>query len=171
MPNPIVIPAQIRAARAFLDWSQEQLAVAAEVGINSVRDVESQKRPADSGAVTSIKRALENAGLIFLTADEDEGPGVRLAANRPNLVRRPTVVMKWEGVPFEIEWRGRAYTAFVSYEVLEDLGRLTNPTDEQLLRSFAMHKARILDEVGKAIQKPENFDKRGFLHLRGSDFV
>lgn len=171
MSTQIVTPSQIRAARAFLDWSQGFLAEAAGVGINSVRDVESSKRPADSGAIASMKRALENAGLKFLIADDDGGPGVRLATNRPNLLRRPTVVMKWEGVPFEVEWRGEAYTVFVHYDALEDLGRLTNPTNEQLLQCFDNNKARILDVVGEVITNPENFDERGFLHVRGKNFV
>ena len=171
MSTQIVTPSQIRAARAFLDWSQDQLAKEAQVGVNSVRDVESQKRPADSGAVASIRQALENAGLVFLTANEEGGPGVRLATNRPTLLRRPTVAVKWEGVPFEVEWRGKAYTVFVHYDALEDLGRLTNPTNEQLLQCFNSHQARVLDVVAKVITNQVNFDERGFLHVRGKDFV
>ena len=36
MPS-LVVPAQIRAGRALLDWSQEQLATAAEVGLSTIR--------------------------------------------------------------------------------------------------------------------------------------
>ena len=36
MPS-LVVPAQIRAGRALLDWSQEQLATAAEVGLSCWR--------------------------------------------------------------------------------------------------------------------------------------
>lgn len=169
MSTPFVIPAQIRAGRAFLDWSQEELAKAAEVGLSSVRDTESQKRSADSVVANAIRQALENAGIIFVHGDENGGPGVRLAANRPNVIRRPTVVTKWDGVPFDIEWQGKPVTVFVSNEVLEDLERLTNPSDEQLLRSFDRHSGRILDAVVRAIAEPGNLDERGRLRIRSKD--
>lgn len=169
MPTSLIIPAQIRAARVLLDWSQDQLATAAGVGLGSVRDTESQKRPADSAAANTMRQALENAGVIFVAGSAEAGPGVRLVANRPNLIRRPTVVTKWDGVPFEIEWQGQPVTVFVSWEVLEDLAHLTNPSDAQLLQSFETHRGRILDAVVTAAEDPANFDRQGHLHIRGKD--
>ncbi len=58
MQKTIVIPAQIRAARALIDWSQDELAKAAEVALTSVRDLESQKRSADSGIAMAVRRTL-----------------------------------------------------------------------------------------------------------------
>jgi transcriptional regulator with XRE-family HTH domain len=55
MNNDLVTPAQIRAGRALLEWSQEKLAREARVGISTVRDIESEKRAADTNAVTSIR--------------------------------------------------------------------------------------------------------------------
>src|SRR5208283_2560498 len=105
MDAEIIIPAQIRAARALLGWSQEQLTKEAEVGLSTVRDTESERRAADTGAVASIRRALWNGGVVFTAGREGEGPGVRLVANRPNIIRRPTTMQKWEGMPFTIEWQ------------------------------------------------------------------
>ncbi len=169
MASQVVIPSQIRAGRSLLGWSQEQLAAAAGISISSVRDVESQKRPADSSAVTAIRQTLENAGVIFVTGDDQAGPGVRLTAHRPNLLRRPTVVTKWEGAPFEVEWRGKMMTVFVANEVLEDLDRLTNASHEQLLRSFDRHSGHILDAVVRAAGDQRNFDKHGHLYIRTKD--
>ena len=170
MSSPFVIPAQIRAGRAFLDWSQDQLATAAGVGLSSVRDIENQKRSSESSAANAIRQALENAGIIFLPGDETGGPGVRLAANQPNLIRRPTVVMKWEGVPFEVEWKGKNVTVFISYEALEDLGEFTATSDDEILRSFDKNKVRILGAVARLITDESNFDKRGRLYVRTKDF-
>jgi len=66
MKRPIIVPAQIRAARAMLEWSQEDLAEKSSVSLSTVRDVESQRRPLDTAAAAEIHRALENAGLIFI---------------------------------------------------------------------------------------------------------
>jgi len=166
---PLIIPAQFRAGRALIGWSQEQLADAAEVGLGSVRDTESQKRPADSSAANAMRLALENEGVVFVPGREDAGPGVLLVGNRPNVIRWPTVVTKWEGVPFEIEWQGKALVVFVSWEALEDLEELTNPSDEEVLRSFHKHRGRILDAVVRAVTDRDNFDKHGRLHVRGQD--
>lgn len=85
-------------------------------------------------------------------------------------MRRPTVVTQWEGVPFDVEWQGKATTVFVSREVLEDLDELPGPAaDEELLRAFEKHRARILDAVAGAILDQGNFDKQGRLYIRSKD--
>jgi transcriptional regulator with XRE-family HTH domain len=168
MVKMLVIPAQIRAARALLDWSQEQLANAADVALTSVRDIESQKRAADTGTAALIRWALENEGVEFLPGTLDGGPGVRLVANRPNVVRRPTTMTMWDGLPFTIEWQGKEITVFVSRDAIQDLGRHTGREDDAVyLKTFERHRGSILDGVRAAINDPENFDRQGRLHLHG----
>lgn len=166
------IPAQIRAGRALLDWSQEELANRAAIGLSSVKDTESLKRPADSGAANAMRGALENAGVLFVSGDDEAGPGVRLANNRPNYVRRPSTatIMKWDGLHFEVELRGKIVTVFVSTEALEDLDRLSNPSNESLMKSFENHEGRILDTVVSKMQDPRNIDDQGWLRIRTRDF-
>lgn len=169
MQKSIVIPAQIRAARALLDWSQDELAKAAEVALTSVRDLESQKRAADSGTAAAIRRALENEGIEFLPGTAQSGPGVRLVGNRPNLVRRPTTMTKWDGMPFMIEWQGREVTVFLTREAIEDLGRHSGTeADEIYLKTFEKFCGSILDGVRVAITDPKNFDRQGNLRLTGA---
>jgi transcriptional regulator with XRE-family HTH domain len=168
--NQAIIPAQIRAARSLVNWSQEELAKAAEVALTSVRDIEGEKRAADSGTVANVRRALENEGVEFLAGAPEYGPGVRLLGNRPNLIRRPTVITMWEGMPIEVEFRGRTFDAFISYEVLEDLGRLTKKESEEVyFRIFDKHRGSILDAVRRAFGSRENWDKHGRLYIRGKD--
>ena len=93
--NNIIIPAQIRAGRALLGWSQEHLAKEAEVGLSTVRDAESARRAAETAAVASIRSALWNGGVVFTGGLPGEGPGVRLVADQPNIIRRPST-MQWE---------------------------------------------------------------------------
>ena len=40
----LIIPAQIRAARGLLNWTQDKLAQAAKIALSSIRDIEAEKR-------------------------------------------------------------------------------------------------------------------------------
>jgi hypothetical protein len=75
--RPMITPAQCRAARALLDWSQRQLASAAQIGVSDVGQFErsgAQRRPA---IMNIVRRTLEAGGIEFI-AENGGGPGVRL---------------------------------------------------------------------------------------------
>lgn len=74
-------PAQIRAARALLDWRQEDLSKASGVGTATIQRME-KSRHAISGYVSTlvrIQQAFEEAGILFIDEDEGGGYGLRLA--------------------------------------------------------------------------------------------
>ena len=73
----MITSAQCRAGRALLDWSQQQLANAARVGVVTVRQFEGGGSHPRNATLAVIKRALEEAGVIFVE-ENGEGPGVRL---------------------------------------------------------------------------------------------
>jgi hypothetical protein len=71
--------AQIRAARAMLRWSAEDLARASALGVTTVRRAELVDG-ATSMTVSNdaaVRRALEAAGVEFIE-ENGGGPGVRL---------------------------------------------------------------------------------------------
>ncbi|MCD1263817.1 transcriptional regulator [Shinella sumterensis] len=70
-------PAQCRAARALLEWTQPHLANEAGVSPSTLRDFESGKRKPIANNVNAIRAALEGAGIIFIDQNGN-GPGVRL---------------------------------------------------------------------------------------------
>lgn len=74
--------AQIKAARALVDWSQPQLAEAAGLSMPTIRRMEGPLGPGRSTAanVEAVRQALEGVGVVFLNAGEvkNGGPGVRL---------------------------------------------------------------------------------------------
>lgn len=74
--------AQIRAARALLDWTQPKLAEVTKLSVPTIRRMESARGPSASTAanVEAVRRALESAGVVFLDRREnkDGGVGVRL---------------------------------------------------------------------------------------------
>lgn len=69
---------QIKAARALLSWSQEDLAKAAVVSIPTVKRLESGdgELGGRSETVRKLRTALEAAGIEFIGGNE--GVGVRL---------------------------------------------------------------------------------------------
>ena len=71
---------QIRAAKAILRWSGEELAQRAGVSLSTIRRVESSvgvPETQNMKTLVSIKRALEECGVEFI-GSPDNRPGVRL---------------------------------------------------------------------------------------------
>jgi transcriptional regulator with XRE-family HTH domain len=71
--------AQIRAARALLRWSAEDLARESTLGVTTIRRAELTE---DETSMTvandlAVRRALEGAGVEFID-ETGGGPGVRL---------------------------------------------------------------------------------------------
>ncbi len=65
---------QCRAARGFLDWSQQDLADAANVSLSTVRDFEKGRREPIRNNLFAMRTVFEDAGLEFTNGD---APGVR----------------------------------------------------------------------------------------------
>jgi transcriptional regulator with XRE-family HTH domain len=73
----MISPMQCRAARALLDWSQQELADHAGVGIVTVRQLEAGVHEPRRATLDVIRRALEVAGVAFID-ENGGGAGVRL---------------------------------------------------------------------------------------------
>jgi predicted transcriptional regulator len=74
----MVTPREVRAARAFLGWTRQQLADRAIVALNTVIRLEQGTVDSRSSTLDAVRRALEAAGVEFLSLREDsEGIRVR----------------------------------------------------------------------------------------------
>jgi len=62
----ILSPAQCRAARGLLAWSQAELAKAARLGLSSLRNLETMRHPVRDDQRQAIRSALEAAGVEFI---------------------------------------------------------------------------------------------------------
>ncbi|WP_228536318.1 helix-turn-helix domain-containing protein [Noviherbaspirillum malthae] len=80
----MITSAQIRAARALLRWSADELAQKAGVGIATVKRFELMDNVPEGRTSTlqAIQRTLELAGVEFI-GTPDDGPGVRLRIAPP----------------------------------------------------------------------------------------
>jgi DNA-binding XRE family transcriptional regulator len=67
---------QCRAARALLEWNQDQLAETASVSKKTLADFEAGKRTPYDRTLADIRRALEEAGIQFIP-ENGGGAGVR----------------------------------------------------------------------------------------------
>ncbi len=89
MTMPVPSPAQCRAARALLYWTQLELARRSRVSRKTIIDFEMGQRVPKLRTLLGIARTLESAGVEFTWANgSDSGPahggigeGLRLVAS------------------------------------------------------------------------------------------
>ena len=73
----MLTPAQCRAARGLLDWSQQDLASGAGVGIVTVRQIEAGATESRRATLVVVRQTFEQAGVEFID-ENGGGAGVRL---------------------------------------------------------------------------------------------
>ena len=82
---------QSRAARALLGWNQETLADKALVSLTALKRVESENGlGVHESTRDQVRRALEEAGIVFLNSDQGEGVMI-VRQHRPRAERRAPV--------------------------------------------------------------------------------
>jgi transcriptional regulator with XRE-family HTH domain len=75
-------PAQLRAARALLDWSRQELADRSNTARETVQAFEARGSNPKRSTLIAWERALRKGGVVFIESDEQLGPGVRLRERR-----------------------------------------------------------------------------------------
>jgi transcriptional regulator with XRE-family HTH domain len=79
----MVTAAQCRAARGLLDWSQQDLADHAGLGIVTVRQIEAGTTEPRRATLVVLRQAFGRAGVDFID-ENGGGPGVRLRKRQRN---------------------------------------------------------------------------------------
>lgn len=72
----MITGSQLRAARALLDWTQEELAAASGVTERTIRSLEDGKSRPFASTTNRLREAVEAAGITFL--ETQAGIGVLL---------------------------------------------------------------------------------------------
>lgn len=70
-------PAQMRAGRALLGWSQDQLATSAGIGLASVNNYERGKSDPRMNTVAKAQAVMAGVGVVFLPHGDERGEGVQ----------------------------------------------------------------------------------------------
>ena len=76
----MISSSQVRAAKALLRWSGEELANRSGISLSTIRRVEGANGIPEAQnikTIMAIKKALEDAGVEFIGSPDDR-PGVRL---------------------------------------------------------------------------------------------
>lgn len=83
-PLEMITAGQIRAARALIDWRQQDLAAKSGVSEITVKLIERGRSDPRSSTLARIQRAFEKAGVVFLDPGDtrDGGEGIRLKKPR-----------------------------------------------------------------------------------------
>jgi predicted transcriptional regulator len=74
----MITACQIRAARALLGWSQQDLADKSVISVNAIRRLETGHVDPRLSTVTAVQKAIVKAGVVLLSNGE-MGEGVRFA--------------------------------------------------------------------------------------------
>ena len=74
----MITAAQCRAARGLLRWKQKELAARTGIGVLAIHKFETCQTSPHHTTLKVIRDTLEAAGVLFIDADEEAGPGVRL---------------------------------------------------------------------------------------------
>jgi transcriptional regulator with XRE-family HTH domain len=100
---PDLTPTHVRAARALLAWSQQDLAKAAGVATSTVADFERGQRKPVANNAQAIRLALETAGVRFLPTGAVIGPPV------PNIAPAdgPGLPVRWVNAEDLADWANR----------------------------------------------------------------
>jgi transcriptional regulator with XRE-family HTH domain len=80
----MITPSQCRAARGLLDWTQQELADAARLGVATVRLFEGEGAGPRQATLVMLRQAFESAGVEFID-ENGGGPGVRLRKGKTRI--------------------------------------------------------------------------------------
>jgi DNA-binding XRE family transcriptional regulator len=82
-----VTNAQVRMARAALDWTVRDLAEATGLHRNTINNIEVGRYAGDQKTLELIEQTLKAAGVVFI-AENGGGPGVRLRKSKHDRTKK-----------------------------------------------------------------------------------
>ncbi len=121
-------PRHVKAARALLAWSQQDLAKAAKVATSTVADFERGQRTPVANNAEAIRTALESAGIRFLPTGAVIGPAVPVVTQSD----RAGVPVRWVSAEDLSDWANRTDGAVSLPTLLAFLVRATHGTAVRL---------------------------------------
>jgi len=91
----MISPAQCRAARGFLNWTQADLAREAQVGKNTLIDFEQAKRPTRPATIIALEKSLHRRRHPLRDGRRGPRVGGRESDNRVGRHGRASGVPPW----------------------------------------------------------------------------
>jgi transcriptional regulator with XRE-family HTH domain len=153
----MISAAQCRAARALLDWTQDDLATQAQVARATVADFESNTRTPMRQNLIAIVTAFEAAGVLFIPEENGQGVGLRFRTLRLEFSR--TVKADDSDVVVAARYRGKPLAIVVPRAILDALAARVLTDLTTLGERVAFAQKRLSTLVRAAEQKCE----RGYI--------
>jgi predicted transcriptional regulator len=72
----VFTPAQLRAARGLLDWSQRDLAREAGLTLSQIKNIERGALDPRASMVAAIETAFRRTGIVLLEEGDTRGTGI-----------------------------------------------------------------------------------------------
>lgn len=148
----MISAAQCRAARAMLNWSQEDLATNAQVSRATIADFERQGREPIRNNLFSIISALEASGIAFIR-DGDLGSGVRFAT--PKLEYVNSVRVAGGDVVIPMRYMGTKFIAIITRNAIEDLDQTTYSSGEERVKAVERKFPTYLRATERLVQRQQ----------------
>jgi len=137
-PMTSISASQCAAARALVGWSQDDLAMAAQVSRATIANFEGNTRiePARKN-LFSIIASLEQKGVMFIPEDIERGLGAGVRLRKLELEYSSTLRTSlhsagWDLI-FPVRYKGRPCQVTIRREIIDDIARGNfRTTDEQV---------------------------------------
>ena len=171
----MMTPEQCKAARAWLDMDQVQLAKASGVALSTIRDYELRKRIPVAANVAALQRALEEAGAKFIDRD---GEAVGLEV-RPRITERTLIVPALKALAeMEDGFLGTseliAALGLILHPFGEDLDILENRSDtrfSQIVRNMVSHRKSATNLIGAGYATYDKARRGLEISEKGRDYL
>lgn len=147
----MISAAQCRAARAMLNWSQDELATNAQVARATIADFERRERDPVRNNMFSIISAFDARGITFVE-EGHEGAGVRL--KQPELEYINSVRLRGGDVIIPMKFRGQKFSAVIPRAVIDDLDCTNYANDEERVKAVEVHFPKYLRIVERIVRRP-----------------
>ena len=86
----MIFPEQSRAARGWLDWSQQDLATRAKVAVSTVRDFEKGRHTPILNNLEGMRDAFASAGILMQGTEDGRPLGIMARAAGPPPQAQPS---------------------------------------------------------------------------------
>lgn len=127
---------QCRAARALVDWIQDQLAENAQVARATIADFERNIRTSMRQNLLSIISTLEAAGVAFI-AEDAAGGGIRF--RKIELEYNKTVRPAEDDIIIDVRYKGKPYTVVIFRSVIDDIDHTSYGTTIERVKTVQNH--------------------------------
>lgn len=138
-----ITPAQCRAARSLLNWSQETLALKADVSRATVADFESSTRQPLKNNLRAMMDCMIKAGIDFLGETGDHGVGVRFSARRVTYLKSVKIDRRRGIVSIPMHYAGKPFACELELHDLSNFLLADFSSDEEIAAAVS----RMFDHI------------------------